>query len=507
MPAELPFRKRGFVEIVDGLLEDAASGRGGRTALTDAAGGSVVRTLMEVYAREMAVCYEQLDLVYRSAYLDTASGAALDYVVALNGLQRRPPGHLEGQVTFSRGQPAPQDIHIPAGTQVAGRDQPVFATTAPAVLVQGERLVSTGVLSVEPVAQTAQAGPQVVKAGLLTTMPRPIAGIEQVANAADLIPRQRAETDDELRSRARARARSANTGTVAAIEQAVRALGVREVRVLEYPVDPALLPGQIQVVVGDTDLTPALLEQVADRIEQVRPAGIQVGSGPATQVAVQVTATLTLDAERPEAEQRAVETRLGADLASYFSQLAVGEAVHQAKIRSILLGPDAVVGCDPSPGFGGLLEPFVRSGDKLQSLASRYLLSNGDILVGPRERIALLPAELPIRLTLLGPAPAVLVDIAIELPPGGDPAGIAERLVAGPGRLIAAAAKAGKLEFAPLRAAIDLVVPLAQRARLRVTVVHEADGRVVELSDTLAEDALGPREAPRLRNTPVTVRR
>ena len=116
----------------------------------------------------------------------------------------------------------------------------------------------------------------------MTTMPRPIAGIEQVANAADLIPRQRAETDEELRQRARAQARSANTGTVAALEQAVRTLGIREVRVLEYPVDPALLPGKIHVVIGDPDLSPQLLEQVADRIEQVRPAGIQVSSGAAT---------------------------------------------------------------------------------------------------------------------------------------------------------------------------------------------------------------------------------
>ena len=504
MPADQPFRQRGFAEIVDSLLEDAASGRGGRTALTDAAGGSVVRTLMEVYAREMAVCYAQLDRVYRSAYLDTASGAALNYVVALAGLQRRPPGHLEGQVTFSRSQPAPQDIHIPAGTLVAGRDQPTVATLDQAVLVQGERLVSVGVLSLEPV---AEGGPQEVKAGLLTTMPRPIAGIEQVGNAADLIPRQRAETDEELRQRARAQARSANTGTVAALEQAVRTLGIREVRVLEYPADPALLPGQIQVVVGDPDLTPQLLEQVADRIEQVRPVGIQVNSGAATRVWVQVTATLTLDVERPEPEKKAIELRLSDDLVGYFAQLGVGEPVRQAKIRSILLGQDAVVDCDASTGFDGLLEPFVRSDGQLRSQASRYLLSNGDILVGPRERIGLLPAELPFRLTLLGPAPAVLVDIAIELPSGGDAAGVAERLAAGPGRLVAAAVKVGKIEFTPLLAAINLVVAEGKRALLRVTVVHEADGRVVELSDKLPEDALGEREMPRLRNTPVTVRK
>jgi hypothetical protein len=101
----------------------------------------------------------------------------------------------------------------------------------------------------------------------------------------------------------------------------------------------------------------------------------------------------------------------------------------------------------------------------------------------------------------------VLVDIAIELLPGGDAAGIAERLAAGPGRLVAGAAKVGRIEFAPLLAAINLVVAADKRALLRVTVVHEADGRVVELSEQLPEDALGERELPRLRNTPVTVRK
>ena len=502
MPSDLPFHKKDFVEIVGGLLEDAASGRGGRTALTDAAGGSVVRTLMEVFAREMAVCYEQLDLVYRSAYLDTASGASLNYVVALLGIQRRPPGHIEGQVTFSRSQPAPQDIHIPAGTLVAGRDQPLFATVDNAVLAQDERLVSVGVLSLEP-------GDGVVPAGKLNTMPRPIAGVEGVSNAADLIPRQRAETDDELRQRARVQAHSSDTGTVAALEQAVRSLGIEEVRVLEYPVDPALLPGQIQVVVGDPDLTPAVLEQVADRIEQVRPAGIVVGSGPATRVWVQVTATLTLDADRPDRERKAIESKLVSDLISYFGQLAVGEPVHEAKVRSILIGNDAVVGCDPGAGFDHLLEPFVRADGTLKSQASRYLLTTGDLQIGPRERIGLLPAELPIRLTLQGPAPAVLLDIGLELVAGTDPASIAnlpDRLRAAGTRLLAAAVKAGHIDYAPLAEAIGLIVPVKQQARLRLTVVHESDGRVVELSATQASEPLAAREAPRVRNIPVSVR-
>ena len=501
--ADVPFRKKGFAEIVGSLLEDAASGRGGRTALTDANGGSVVRTLMEVFARELAVAYEQLEQVYRSAYLDSAGGQALDFVVALVGMQRRVPGHLEGTVTFSRGQPAPQDIHIPAGTLVAGRDQPLFATTTPATLIQGDALVGVGVLSVEP---SKDGKP--VPAAALNTMPRPIAGIEQVRNPAALIPRQRAETDDELRQRVRAQAGATTTATVAAIEQAVRSLGIAEVRVLEYPADPALLPGQIRVVVGDPDLPAELMQQVADRIEAVRPAGIVVSSGPATRVWVQVTAMLTLDAERSERERKAIESRITGRLIAYFAQLAVGEPVRESKLRSILASDDAVVGVDPLAGFSALMEPFVRGdGGVLKSQASRYLLSTGDIAVGPGDRIALAPDELPIRLTLVGPAPNLLVDVALELVPGTPTDGVADKLRTLVGPLVADAAKSRRIDFEPLRSKITGPVVAADRiASLRITVLHAADGRAVELSAAAASEALAEREVPRLRNTPVTVR-
>jgi hypothetical protein len=267
-----------------------------------------------------------------------------------------------------------------------------------------------------------------------------------------------------------------------------------------------LLPGQIQVVVGDPDLGTQVLQQVADRIEQVRPVGIVVGSGAATRVWVQVTATLTLDVERPERDRKAIESKLCADLIAWFGQLAVGEGVHQAKVRALLSGHDAVVGCEVSTGFAGLLEPFVRVDGQLVSQASRYLLNVGDIQIGPRDRIALLPAELPIRLTLQGPAPTVSVDIAIELVAGSDATGMAERLKTNAGRIVADAIKVGQIDFDPLKSAIDLIVAPARQARLRVTVVHESDGRVVELSADQRVEPLANREAPRLRNTPVSVR-
>ena len=129
MSDDAPFPRKDFAALVRDLLGFVGTGVGGNTALTDTTEGSVVRTLMEAFAREMAVAYDQLGTVYRQAYLDTAEGVALDNVVALLGLERHGAGHVEGRAVFARRQPLDADVSIPAGTLVAGRDVPLFETT------------------------------------------------------------------------------------------------------------------------------------------------------------------------------------------------------------------------------------------------------------------------------------------------------------------------------------------------------------------------------------------
>ena len=58
--------------------------------LTDLNVGSVARTVLETFAREIAQDEQYLNLIYRSAFLDTAEGSGLDKVVALIGVTRLP---------------------------------------------------------------------------------------------------------------------------------------------------------------------------------------------------------------------------------------------------------------------------------------------------------------------------------------------------------------------------------------------------------------------------------
>ena len=50
--------------------------------------GNLTRTLAEATARELAKLYEQLMEVYASAFVDTATGASLDCVAGIAGVER-----------------------------------------------------------------------------------------------------------------------------------------------------------------------------------------------------------------------------------------------------------------------------------------------------------------------------------------------------------------------------------------------------------------------------------
>jgi uncharacterized phage protein gp47/JayE len=70
--------------------------------ITDINPGSVVRTIVESVAREMDLLYAQMDQVYNSAFIDTATGKSLELVASLLGINRLAAGFATGEVTFGR---------------------------------------------------------------------------------------------------------------------------------------------------------------------------------------------------------------------------------------------------------------------------------------------------------------------------------------------------------------------------------------------------------------------
>ena len=507
------FQQKGFADITAALLKSVQEPSAGRPPLTDATEGSVVLTLVEAFARELAVCYEQLGIVYRCAYLDTAEGPALDHVVALLGIERHNAGFLAGTVEFSRGQPADADITIPAGTlvagpQAAGQKVPPFQTLKDTVLSRGARLVRADVQSVEPGGDV-----KLVPAHALTVMPRPVSGIETVANPGRMIQRQAAETDDELRARSRQIVRGANTGTVGALGQAVRSCGVEGVKVVE---DPAGNPGEVAVVFDTADIAPDdkqnVFALIHARVAAVRPAGVRVSVGLATTIAVRVAATLQLAQELSPADQQDILGKTVAALKAYFAQLAIGESVRAAKVRSVLASDPRVVAIAAAPDGAPFMDPLV------DGVSVRKRMTYDDIPVGSNERAMLDATDPWPRLAL--ESPGVRIDAVLMMPSGTDPVVAATfRKAATDGLTARIAAKVAELDRAEKAGSgdsgqltifitYDELAVAAQSKNFtsaRFTVVHERDGHAVTLAAGDDQDSFAKRERPRLGSVVLSV--
>lgn len=203
------------------------------TVLTDFEEGSVIRTLYESFAYEIALLYEKMQLVYLSAYVDTATGEQLDRVVAVLDVKRGLPDFAEGDVTFQR-DVGNQDIAIPLGTLVATVDLPespkkVYQTREAALFPKDQTSLSVRVQAVN------RGEDQVTAVETLVVLPRPLPGIKAVTNPqATRFTGKKRETDEELRQRAKNTLISSGKATLLSIENALLSLaGVKDVKVRE----------------------------------------------------------------------------------------------------------------------------------------------------------------------------------------------------------------------------------------------------------------------------------
>jgi hypothetical protein len=225
--------------------------------ITDRNVGSVARTLVEALGREIAMLYEQMDLVYRSGFIDTAEGSALDFVVALLSVKRIRAGREVGEVVFGRGTPAPGDITIPPGSVVAtppqGDKQVVlqFETTASRTLRQGQTEVAAPIRFLPTPDQEAAFVSGQVPPGTITLLPKPIVGVESVTNPEATTRGAQDETDDQLRQRATKALAEAGKSTSDALRAPVLSHGPG-VNVVVQDM-PSGIPGEVGLVIDGAD--------------------------------------------------------------------------------------------------------------------------------------------------------------------------------------------------------------------------------------------------------------
>ncbi len=278
--------------------------------LTDIETGSVVRTLAEAVSLEIASLSAQLEFVYQSGFVDTATGTALDNVVALLGIQRVSGGSSSGEVEFGRASGTTGVINLPAGTRVSTANGKItYQTTEADSLAAGQNSARIAVRDLDP-----KNDP--LPAGALSLLPVPIAGIGTVSNPAPTARLMRDESDDELRTRAKSFLHGSERATLGSIKAVLAAEGIAG------DVDEGTTPGYVEITPHVDALTPESRQRLVSALDAVRPAGVIVwlkDAVPPVRVnfSLRLTTASTMVQKDLKAVQRAVHDRV----AGYFDSL------------------------------------------------------------------------------------------------------------------------------------------------------------------------------------------
>jgi hypothetical protein len=211
-----------------------------------------------------------INIGYASAFIDTATGKSLDYVVSILDVTRKTAEFAVGLVTFFRAGGITGNISIPAGTRMATKDgKAVFVAAQPRTLQDGQVRIDVPVRA--DVGFAGDAG--LVPAGQISEMTQPVAGIDHISNLDPTIRAAADETDDELRLRAKAALRALGKATIAALDRSIRESGGRPVEFFDPngPVTSRTDPGSVTVVV---DAEPERLPSLTAAVHDTRAAGV-----------------------------------------------------------------------------------------------------------------------------------------------------------------------------------------------------------------------------------------
>ena len=343
--------------------------------------GSVVRTVLEAVSRELALLYTQLNAVYESAFLETATGESLDRVVALLGYRRFRAGRPAGSVIFRRRPGSSGSITIPAGTPITDAADTIrYETVETRTMLAGESVAEVRVRG------AAESTPP-VEAGQLSVIQRAIAGLDTVTNERPTSRVNEEETDEELRARARDALLAANKGTLESIRFGLLQLpDVRDVSLDEFPNG---VPGELRVnvVLADGNGGNTLPPEVLERIEQLRPAGIRIVSGAADSINLTARVALTLaGASLPPAEIEEIREGVRRVLIGQVGAKGVGERIRNRPLTSALLADIRII--DAAVSLGTLGDTPGAAGADFQPDAGKAMLLARDNISFDAEQFA-----------------------------------------------------------------------------------------------------------------------
>lgn len=304
--------------------------------VTDLQAGSVVRTLAEAVALEVARLYAELDAVYRAGFVDTAEGRSLDNLVALLGIERIAGGRAAGEVELRRAEDSRGAVFVPTGTRVITADGEVeYETTADVTLNDGQRSVRVPARDLEP-------GNPPLGAGALSVLPVPIAGIVAVTNPAPTAVGARDESDVELRARAKSFLAGSERATRGSLQHALARQGVRAE--IEELASDGVLVGRVRVTPREASLSPEQEQRLIGAIESVRPLGVDVRlAGVDPPQAIDLELRLTSAPGLLEDDLRGAQQQVREAIEAFFAALPAREAASLNRLVGAVLAVPGMV--------------------------------------------------------------------------------------------------------------------------------------------------------------------
>lgn len=274
-----PGGKYRYEEIVTRMLEQLRE----EGTLTDVNPGSVTRTLVEAFGRELAEAHARLSFIYEMGYIDTATGESLDFLVALLGQKRVDGLQVVGEAVFTRASSVAGRVVIPEGTrlnaEITAGPMAFYKTEREAELQPGQNIVTVTVVADPPEGEDPSAHLLPDGREWKVSQDVPLAGIDEVTIPRPTALRGYRESDEALRARVKGLIAAAGGGTLKAMERAIIATGHATGVVFRDANDtglPKLQPGQLEAVM-DADLAdPTVFSEIKAAINQTKGPGIMV---------------------------------------------------------------------------------------------------------------------------------------------------------------------------------------------------------------------------------------
>ncbi|VAW30255.1 hypothetical protein MNBD_CHLOROFLEXI01-3943 [hydrothermal vent metagenome] len=309
----------------------------GRSPLSDINVGSVTRTLSEAIGREITTVYEQINLAYKSGFIDTAEKRSLELVVSILKITRKTKDFTIGLATFFREAGSIGNITIPEGTLLStAKGEVTFETTQPRTLQQGQARIDAPIRATE--AFKGKAGK--ADAGAINQLFQPIVGISRVTNFDDMFLGAEDETDEELRLRAKAALQALGKATLAALRRVIfEGRGtLTEVWDPNSPADHRSELGSVTLLV---EAEPERFPSLNAAVQETRAAGVQ-----ATLVSRYIyfkpRIFATIGSGLTAAGKLQVGDEVKAALQSYVDGLSSGDPAEGAALLEAIEGVDDV---------------------------------------------------------------------------------------------------------------------------------------------------------------------